>query len=195
MVLLADRCPLFSDALGTLVEASGHEYREIDAGVLATSVTHQTRLVVCEAELGLHASALELIAARGLRTPVAVVTLSDAGVQAMLGLGVRGVLDRRLSLEAWRTTLADLLADRMVVSPAFQAAAFAPRPAPSLTARELRVLELAAEGLTREAIAHELSISAGTVKVHLHRAYQKLGASSCGSAAVAAFRHGLLDLS
>jgi len=56
----------------------------------------------------------------------------------------------------------------------------APRPHPSalidpLSDRELEVLYLIAEGLTNKEIAARLHLSPGTVKVHAHNIYSKLG--------------------
>jgi DNA-binding NarL/FixJ family response regulator len=45
----------------------------------------------------------------------------------------------------------------------------------SLTAREHRVAQLAAGGLSNKAIAFELGLIEGTVKVHMHSIFQKLG--------------------
>jgi len=50
--------------------------------------------------------------------------------------------------------------------------------APSLTARELQVVQCAAKGKTNRAIASELSLSEHTVKNYLFRAFDKLGVSS-----------------
>jgi predicted ATPase/DNA-binding CsgD family transcriptional regulator len=58
-----------------------------------------------------------------------------------------------------------------------RAAANATLPDP-LTDRELEVLELIAAGLSNRAIAEELVISVGTVKVHNRHIYDKLGADS-----------------
>jgi LuxR family maltose regulon positive regulatory protein len=44
----------------------------------------------------------------------------------------------------------------------------------SLSARELEILTLAAEGLKRDDIAGKLYVSEGTVQTHLHNIYQKL---------------------
>jgi DNA-binding CsgD family transcriptional regulator len=44
----------------------------------------------------------------------------------------------------------------------------------SLTASELRVAELAAEGRSNPEVAQELFVSRKTVEAHLHRAYAKL---------------------
>jgi DNA-binding NarL/FixJ family response regulator len=43
-----------------------------------------------------------------------------------------------------------------------------------LTARELEIVRLAAIGLRNKEIANKLVISEGTVKIHLHRSYEKL---------------------
>ena len=47
-----------------------------------------------------------------------------------------------------------------------------------LTGREREVMRLAAEGLANKAIARQLRVSEGTVKLHLHSIYRKLGIKS-----------------
>lgn len=47
-----------------------------------------------------------------------------------------------------------------------------------LTAREIDIIRLIADGLSNKAIASRLTISEGTVKIHLHHIYQKLGISN-----------------
>ena len=53
----------------------------------------------------------------------------------------------------------------------------------ALTAAELRVARLAAEGLTNREIAQALFITTRTAKVHLNRVYRKLGISRRGQLA------------
>ena len=48
----------------------------------------------------------------------------------------------------------------------------------ALTIREREVMLLAAKGFTNKAIARELNVTEGTVKLHLHRIYQKLSVRS-----------------
>jgi DNA-binding NarL/FixJ family response regulator len=48
-------------------------------------------------------------------------------------------------------------------------------PAGGLTARELEIVRHVAAGLRNKDVAAALGISEGTVKIHLHRAYEKLG--------------------
>jgi len=45
----------------------------------------------------------------------------------------------------------------------------------TLTPREIEIVRMVAQGLRNKAIAERLSISEGTVKVHLHNIYEKFG--------------------
>jgi DNA-binding NarL/FixJ family response regulator len=47
-----------------------------------------------------------------------------------------------------------------------------------LTPREYQVAMLVARGLTNKETAHQLEVSCGTVKLHMHSIMQKLGARS-----------------
>ena len=61
-----------------------------------------------------------------------------------------------------------------------------------LTAREIQVLRLVAEGLTNQRIAEVLIISPTTAKTHVQNIIQKLGVSDRTQAAVQAVRRGLI---
>lgn len=65
--------------------------------------------------------------------------------------------------------------------------------APALSAQEINVLRLAADGRTNAAIGAELFIGEATVKTYLSRAYEKLGVSDRTSAVRRALERGLLD--
>ena len=65
---------------------------------------------------------------------------------------------------------------------------------PSLTPREIQVLELVARGLSNREIGSVLTTSAGTVKTHLKRIYAKVGVSDRTEAALAAVQRGLVML-
>jgi len=58
-----------------------------------------------------------------------------------------------------------------------------------LTAREHEVAALAAMGLQTKEIAHRLGIAHGTVKLHLHSIYAKLGIGSRVKLALAWMNH------
>lgn len=65
--------------------------------------------------------------------------------------------------------------------------------APALSAQEVKVLRLAADGLTNASIGAQLFIGEATVKTYLSRAYEKLGVSDRTSAVRRALELGLLD--
>jgi two-component system nitrate/nitrite response regulator NarL len=48
----------------------------------------------------------------------------------------------------------------------------------AFTPREQQVMTLAAFGLSSKAIARQLDLSDGTVRIHLHKIYQKIGVAN-----------------
>lgn len=62
----------------------------------------------------------------------------------------------------------------------------------ALTARELEVLELAADGLTAPMIARELNVSVATVRTHFGHMYSKLGVGDRAGAVAKAMRLGMI---
>jgi two-component system NarL family response regulator len=64
-----------------------------------------------------------------------------------------------------------------------------------LSPREMEVFELIAKGLSNKEIASKLSISEGTVRVHISHLLAKLGCSDRAQAVSEAFRRGIVHLS
>lgn len=65
--------------------------------------------------------------------------------------------------------------------------------APRLTKREREVLQLTSQGRPGPEIAELLGVSPSTIKSHLQRAYERLGARDRASAVAIALRLGLID--
>ena len=65
---------------------------------------------------------------------------------------------------------------------------------PPLSAREVEILEMLTHGLRTKAIATALRISAHTVKVHMKRAYEKLGVHGRAAALAEALRLGFVRI-
>ena len=61
-----------------------------------------------------------------------------------------------------------------------------------LTAREVEILKLLADGLSNEEIAQKLILSVGTIKTHAHHIYAKLGVRTRSQAVKRAINLNLL---
>ncbi len=91
------------------------------------------------------------------------------------------------SLGITRSTLSDLLYE--LPQPLTARRAMVPCP---LSERELDVLRLLAEGKVYKQIAQDLDLSASTVRSHLHRAYNRIGATDRAQAVLIATQNGWL---
>lgn len=87
----------------------------------------------------------------------------------------------------------NVIADAILTTPAPEQSSFSANVEP-LTAREVQVLELLAEGLPNKAIAARLGISDQTVKFHVAAISGKLGAANRTDAVRLAVRRGLITL-
>jgi DNA-binding NarL/FixJ family response regulator len=62
-----------------------------------------------------------------------------------------------------------------------------------LSKREAEILQMVAYGATTKEVAHDLRISPHTVKTHLERIFEKLGANDRAQAVAIAIRRGLVE--
>ena len=67
-----------------------------------------------------------------------------------------------------------------------------PADAP-LSKREVQILQMVAYGSTTKEVAHDLGTSPHTVKTHLERIFEKLGANDRAQAVAIAIRRGLVE--
>jgi DNA-binding NarL/FixJ family response regulator len=118
-----------------------------------------------------------------LKAGAAGYLLKDATQREVVG-AVRQVLHGESLLNS---ELATRLLHRLTEEPARPDA----MPMVPLTPREGEVLQLLAQGLTNRAIAGQLYVSVGTVKVHVERILAKLDVSDRTQAAVRAVTLGL----
>jgi DNA-binding NarL/FixJ family response regulator len=111
------------------------------------------------------------------KTVILTAAVRDADAQEAVSLGAKGLVLKESPPE----TLVDCVR-RVYRGETFFERDTAERPfAPSggdggeaLTPRELEIVRMVGQGLRNKAIAERLSISEGTVKVHLHNIYEKL---------------------
>jgi two-component system nitrate/nitrite response regulator NarL len=129
-----------------------------------------------------------------------LVLLDDVNLVAgAWAAGARGILQRQIDLEQLEAALAATWQGLAVLSPDLGARlGGAALPAAllveELTAREMDVLQLMAEGAANKEIARSLGISENTVKYHVNAILGKLDAQSRTEAVVRATRAGLILL-
>jgi DNA-binding NarL/FixJ family response regulator len=135
---------------------------------------------------------LELVRAmrgEGLMTRVVLLTaaLDDDALLDAVRLGVKGIVLKEMApqllVQCARTVHAgEQWLEKRSVSQALERflarEAEERRIAELLTPREIEIVRQVAQGQRNKEIARELSISEGTVKVHVHHIYQKLCVNS-----------------
>ncbi len=145
------------------------------------------------------AESLERLEEMAEALPPVVVLIHDPETAAEAwGAGARGVLDRDATLPALTAAIRAAAEGLSVAGSGLRGGLSpAPRailPAERLTARELEVLQLVAQGLPNKAIAARLEVTEATVKFHVNSLMRKLGAQSRTDAVVRASRLGLVML-
>ena len=146
------------------------------------------------------ASAFEQMAAGEARAVPAVAVLREGShFGPALAAGARGVLSRdvgaeRLGAAVRAVALGLLVLDAGAAEWLLRARPPLDPPIEALTARELEVLQLLAEGLSNKLVAARLAISEHTAKFHVNSILGKLGAQSRAEAVALAARQGLILL-
>jgi DNA-binding NarL/FixJ family response regulator len=143
---------------------------------------------------------LEALEDEGLRTRVVLLTASatDSQIASAVGRGAWGIMLKESAGDDLLGCLRGVLAGERYLPPELVSPALAreaerqaatERVEDLLTAREREIATLVAEGLSNKQIARQVNISVGTVKIHLHNAYQKLGIPNRTALATWAARH------
>jgi serine/threonine-protein kinase PknK len=205
-VLIADDHPVFRDGLARLFEQ--HPDFEVVAvaadGDRALAELRRTVPDVAVLDLGLPGldgiAIIEAVERDGLPTRAVIISAAEdsATVYRAIAAGAGAYLLKVVSGETVCETVLAVAGGATVIPPELQTG-FAeelrrqsgPQTA-TLTARELDVLRLAADGLSIKDIAAELFVGVTTVKTHLQHVYDKLGVNDRGAAVAAGMRRGLL---
>jgi DNA-binding NarL/FixJ family response regulator len=117
----------------------------------------------------------------------------DTEVSELLGVGAHGVVLKEAPLVDLVRALNAVLDGRSYVDPAYAGLGLVgPSRRTELTKRESEVLNLLAEGLSYDSIGKRLSISGETVRTHVRKACDRLGAATSTQAVATALRQGLI---
>lgn len=126
---------------------------------------------------------LEALRSQGDMRPVLMLAaeIDDASLVAAIRLGVNGIVLKDSDASALRQAIDTVMAGDRAISMAMMERAFmlASQPAQTdpldaLSERDRRIVEGVAAGMRNREIAENLAISEGSVKVYLHRIFDRL---------------------
>ena len=138
---------------------------------------------------------LERLRESSPETKIAVYTAEadQRLVEEALSAGAAAVVLKEAPLPDLVRALHAILSGHVYVDPALAATGLTRRETTELTKRERDVLALLAEGLDHEKIGERLEISAETVRTHVRKACDRLGAATRTQAVATAVRRGLIE--
>jgi DNA-binding NarL/FixJ family response regulator len=194
-VVIADDHPLILDAVENLLRLE-KDFRIVERcsngdEALDAVRRHKPDILVLDMQMpgknGL--AVLREMRKENLTTRVVILTASvgDEGLTEAVRLGVRGLVLKELGPELLvqcirKVHAGELWLEKRSVTSALEGLlrreAGAHEATLLLTPREVEIVKQVAAGMRNLEIAKALFISEGTVKVHLHNIYQKLGIDS-----------------
>jgi two-component system NarL family response regulator len=118
----------------------------------------------------------------------------EEDIHRALQAGARGYLLKDALRDELLSAIRAVYSGRKFIPPAVAAALAERIPMNDLTSRELEVLGLIVKGMNNADIAAALSISKGTVKIHVNNILSKMGVSDRTQAATAAIKRGIVHL-
>jgi DNA-binding NarL/FixJ family response regulator len=126
---------------------------------------------------------LSNIVAGGGATKVVLLTATATVYQitTAIGRGVHGIVLKRRALHDLVHCVREVAAGRLWFSPEIadtqnrEARNSVKRPDHPLTVRERQVMMLVSEGLSNKEVGRRLNLAEGTIKIHLHNIFDKVG--------------------
>ena len=210
-VVLIDDHALFRDGLTALLERRGIEViAAVGDGQAGIEAVLKTTPDVILLDLRMPEmsgiSVLSLLEKEGTNIPIVMLTTSVNKIDLAESLrnGARGYLVKDMEPDELVVALNDIVTGKMVVAPELtgilaelvknglqETGDGLGAPFDQLTPRELEILCHLSEGQSNKVIARQLSISDGTVKLHVKAILRKLGVHSRVEAAVMAVENAI----
>ncbi|MEG3086870.1 response regulator transcription factor [Sphingomonas sp. PB4P5] len=201
-IMTVDDHPALRDGISSMVEHEpdmtliGEAANGIEAVAMFAGLRPDVTLMDLQMPLMGGIEAISRIRETAPGARIIVLTTYEGDVQAVRALKagaasylLKSALRREL-LEAIRT----VHSGRKFLPPAIAHDIAVHSADDSLTAREIAVLRLVAEGKSNKTIAWDLTISDDTVKAHLRSIFSKLDVNDRTHAVTAALRRGVIDL-
>lgn len=198
--LIADDHPALVQAIADfLADADVEVVGTAPDGARAVALAAETRPDVAVVDFRMpRLSGVELLvrlreAAPETRLVVYTADADESVVRGSLGAGAQAIVLKEAPLADLTRALAAVVDGSTYLDPALSAPGVgAVLRAPVLTERESAVLALLAEGLSHDQIGERLSISGETVRTHVRKASDRLGAATRTEAVAKALRLGLI---
>ncbi len=199
-VLIADDDPGTCETLADILAGGGHTVTTVEDGQAALEATRSEHYDVVLVDQRMPApeglAVVEELGKGGACDDIYVITAyADCRlVERALEYGARRVFVKPLDISLLVKTINAAGADRVSPHPAAVAEgdADAATAMKGLTARELQVLALIAQGKSNQEIADELVLSRRTVERHVSESLARLGVATRSAAAALAIRHRLI---
>ena len=183
-LLVADRQPLVGAALAAWLGTEGHHVcaqADDHAGLLTALALSDVDILLIDIDLA-RAGLIALLHSRGIAAIVLAPMPGHPGIADLLATGIAGLVLKSDSADLLRLCLASVATGGRWIDSSVQVQiterAHLHKDALHLTRRERDVARLVAAGQRNRAIAGTLGISEGTVKMHLHNVFAKLGLES-----------------
>jgi len=202
-ILHADDHPLFREGIRFFLKLLDSDVTALEAGSLQATMDKLALewpidLLLLDLEMpGMNlAEGFGAIRRRYPQLPIAIVSgVTDASlIRTLLDSGARGFIPKLAGSEQLLDALRRILAGEIYVPDALlgRQVAVAKEAGDTLTARQLDILPLLAEGMPNKQIADALGVTEGTVKQHLKELFKRLSARNRTQAVQEARRLGLL---
>ena len=193
-IAIVDDHPIFLDGMAQFLSSHGHDVifcaRSVDEAISRLQAD-QPDLLILDVSMkdGGGLAILSAIRNSGSTVPVIFMTLHIRPDQTLeaIKLGVDGVVLKDSDPNELLTCIGQVLSGNKSISPfvmeqalvhSISAPANDSNALSTLTERELEIAGLIRAGLRNREIAARCGLTEGTVKVHLHSIFQKLGIKS-----------------
>jgi len=201
-VILADDHPVVRDGLAAMVNQQADMEVVAEAGdgdeAIALYEQHQPNVMVLDLRMPKRdgVAVVQRVLEINPKARLLIMTTydGDEDIFQCLSQGAKGYLLKDAPRQEILSAIRAVSEDRPYTSSSVAAKALQRMGKPSLTQRELDVLELVAQGRSNKDIARRLSITEETAKTHVKSILTKLDAISRTEAVAVAHKRGLIRL-
>lgn len=201
-VMIADDHPMMRDGIAATLRAQGGMdivgLASNGAEAIAQFARHRPDVTLMDLQMPVKDGLEAIVAIRAMQPDARIIVLTtfsgDARVVAALKAGATGYLLKDVTAAELAHTVRHVYQGASVIAKVAQDEVDGHFPADKLSARELEVLRLAANGNSNRMIGAILTISEPTVKSHMSTVLVKLGASDRTHAVTLAIKRGYITL-